>query len=71
MKWAWDSKAGLSGEEDVQTFQVFLTGENDHTYKYDSVSLEQMDGEFTLEKVDSETGRPVTPAPSFVCPSPG
>lgn len=60
MKWEWDSAAAPSENEDVQKFQVFLTCEKDHTYKYDSVNLEQMDGEFTLEKVDDETGRPIT-----------
>lgn len=59
IKWEWNS-ASAPSEEDVRKFQVFLTSPNDHTYKYDSVDLEQMDGEFTLEKIDADTGRPIT-----------
>lgn len=59
--WEWDSTAAPSGSEDVQKFQVFLTGNGnmDHTYRYDTEKLEQMDGEFTLEKVD-EYGNVIT-----------
>lgn len=59
--WEWDSTAAPSGDDAVQKFQVFLTGtgNKDHTYRYDSDKLEQMDGEFTIEKVD-EYGNPIT-----------
>lgn len=59
--WEWDSTAAPSNAENVQKFQVFLTGngKKDHTYRYDAEKLEQMDGEFTLEKVD-ENGNTIT-----------
>lgn len=59
--WEWDSTAAPSGSENVNMFQVFLSGDGntDHTYRYDADKLEQMDGEFTLEKVD-ENGNLIT-----------
>jgi len=61
MGWEWDSAATPSGSEQVHKFQVFLTGDDEksHTYRYDAEKLEQMDGEFTLEKVDKD-GNPIT-----------
>lgn len=59
--WEWDSTAAPSGSENVNMFQVLLSGDGntDHTYRYDADKLEQMDGEFTLEKVD-ENGNLIT-----------
>lgn len=59
--WEWDSATSPSGAADIQKFQIFLTGNGneDHTYRYDAEKLEQMDGEFTLVKVD-EYGNPIT-----------
>lgn len=59
--WKWDSSMDPSGNEDVNLFQVFLSGDgdSDHTYRYDADKLEQMDGEFVLEKVD-ENGNLIT-----------
>lgn len=58
--WEWDSATSPSGAADIQKFQIFLTGNGneDHTYRYDAEKLEQMDGEFTLVKVD-EYGNPI------------
>lgn len=59
--WEWDSTAAPSGSENVNMFQVLLSGDGntDHTYRYDADKLEQMDGEFTLEKVN-ENGNLIT-----------
>lgn len=59
--WEWDSTMDPSGNEDINMFQVLLSGDGDtdHTYRYDSDKLEQMDGEFVLEKVD-ESGNLIT-----------
>ena len=46
--WEWDSTAAPSGSENVNMFQVLLSGDGntDHTYRYDADKLEQMDGGF-------------------------